>query len=308
MKFDIVIPVYNEELCINETVSRLEKVKSSLENRFEVNLIFVNDGSSDKTLDLLSDHAENKNYIHIIDLSRNFGHQIALTAGLDYTNADIVGIIDGDLQDPPELFPQMIDELLPEYDVIYGQRKIRVGETKFKLLSAKLFYLLLSRMCDVPIPRDTGDFRLINSKVLISLKQMREKHRFVRGLVPFAGFKQKAFFYSRQERFAGTTKYPLKRMIRFALDAIFSFSTKPLKLIRYFGLLTFILSAVLVLNTLWIRFYGGAVPGYSSTVIIIVFFSSVQILSISILGEYIGRIFEQSKDRPLYFINKIIKK
>lgn len=308
MKFDIVIPVYNEELCINETVSRLEKVKSSLENRFEVNLIFVNDGSSDKTLDLLSDHAENKNYIHIIDLSRNFGHQIALTAGLDYTNADIVGIIDGDLQDPPELFPQMIDELLPEYDVIYGQRKIRVGETKFKLLSAKLFYLLLSRMCDVPIPRDTGDFRLINSKVLISLKQMREKHRFVRGLVPFAGFKQKAFFYSRQERFAGTTKYPLKRMIRFALDAIFSFSTKPLKLIRYFGLLTFILSAVLVLNTLWIRFYGGAIPGYSSTVIIIVFFSSVQILSISILGEYIGRIFEQSKDRPLYFINKVIKK
>ena len=306
MRFDIVIPVYNEEECIRETISRLEKVKAQL-HKFDTHLIFVNDGSRDKTFEILSAEAESKKYLHVINLSRNFGHQIALTAGLDHSDADYVGIIDGDLQDPPELFLDMIQIMQSEnLDVLYGQRRSRVGESAFKKISAKTFYYVLSKMCDVSIPRDTGDFRLINKMVLTALKSMRERHRFVRGLVPFAGFRQKSFLYDRKERFAGSTKYPLKKMINFALDAIFSFSTKPLRLIRYFGIVSLVASFYLIANTIWAKLNSVAVPGYSSTVVAIVFFSSIQILSISILGEYVGRIFEESKRRPLYFVKEYI--
>jgi glycosyltransferase involved in cell wall biosynthesis len=306
MRFDIVIPVYNEEECILETLKRLELVRLQLMG-FDTHFIFVNDGSRDSTFDLLSQEAKSRSHIHVLNLSRNFGHQIALTAGLDYATGDYVGIIDGDLQDPPELFLEMIKEMQEEgLDVLYGQRRIRNGETFFKKTTAKAFYFILSRLCDVPIPRDTGDFRLISKPVLLSLQQMREKHRFVRGLVPFAGFRQKSFLYDRKERFAGSTKYPLVKMINFALDAIFSFSTKPLKLIRYFGFISLFASFYLIVNTIIIKFYSSAVPGYSSTLVVIVFFGSIQILAISILGEYVGRIFEESKRRPLYFIKDVI--
>ena len=306
MRFDIVIPVYNEEECIPETINRLELLRKKLD-MYEVHFIFVNDGSRDRTFELLSNQCLQKKHIHVINLSRNFGHQIALTAGLDFTNADYVGIIDGDLQDPPELFEEMLTIMNNEgLDVLYGQRKAREGESLFKKFTAKCFYYLLSRMCDVEIPRDTGDFRLIRNPVLKSLKEMREKHRFVRGLVPYAGYKQKSFMYHRKERFAGSTKYPFVKMMNFALDAIFSFSSKPLKMIRYFGLVTLFVSVLLIINAIVIKMNSSAVPGYSSTLIVIVFFSSIQILAISILGEYIGRIFEESKKRPLYFIKDMV--
>lgn len=306
MKFEIVIPVYNEEQCIEETFNRLLGLKKRLADSFEVGFVFVNDGSKDKTLDMLLKLKEGHLNVKVINLSRNFGHQIALTAGLDHVDADFVGIIDGDLQDPPELFPAMLDISRSGFDVVYGQRNSRKGETWFKLLSAKMFYLLLSKMCEIDIPKDTGDFRLINRKVLDALSSMREKHRFIRGLVPYTGFRQIAFKYDRSERFAGETKYPLTKMIRFALDAIFSFSTKPLKLIRYVGLVALLISTMLLAKVAYVKLVSGqAVPGYSSIVVILVFFSSIQILSISILGEYIGRIFDESKRRPIYFVDKI---
>lgn len=306
MKFEIVIPVYNEEDCISETFNRLLSLKKKLSDTYEVGFIFVNDGSKDKTLELLLKLKEGHPNVKVINLSRNFGHQIALTAGLDHADADFVGVIDGDLQDPPELFPTMLDIARSGFDVVYGQRNSRKGETWFKLLSAKIFYQILSKMCEVDIPKDTGDFRLINKKVLIALNSMKERHRFIRGLVPYSGFRQFAFRYDRKERFAGETKYPLSKMIRFALDAIFSFSTRPLKLIRYVGLVVLLISSMLLANVAYVKFISGqAVPGYSSIVVILVFFSSIQILSISILGEYIGRIFDESKRRPIYFIDKI---
>jgi len=307
MKLEIVIPFYNEEECIRETFQRLLEIKEVLESKFDVSFIFVNDGSKDKTLELLTGLKQDRSDVKLIDLSRNFGHQIALTAGLDFASADYIAVLDGDMQDPPELLPMMLDVAQSGFDVVYGQRNTRKGETWFKLLTAKMFYQLLSKLCEVDIPKDTGDFRVMNKKVLESLKSMRERHRFIRGLVPYSGFRHIAFKYDRQERFAGTTKYPLKKMVRFALDAIFSFSTKPLKYIRYLGIISLMISAYLLLKIAYLKFIdGGVVPGYSSLVVILVFFSSMQILSISILGEYIGRIFEESKQRPLYFINKIL--
>jgi glycosyltransferase involved in cell wall biosynthesis len=303
--FEIIVPVYNEIECISETYKRLLNLKDVLIG-FDVRYLFVNDGSRDGTLEKLIDLKGDDSSVRILDLSRNFGHQIAITAGLDYSKADYVGIIDGDLQDPPELFQGMLELLRSGYDVVYGQRESREGEGWFKIQTAKMFYLLLSRLCEVEIPRDTGDFRVINGKVLRSMQSMREKHRFLRGLVPYVGFKSVAFKYDRHERFAGVTKYPLLKMVRFALDAIFSFSTRPLKYIRYFGIGSLFVSFLLLLKIAYLKFFSGSViPGYSSLVVILVFFSSIQIISISVLGEYIGRVFEEVKKRPLYFIDKI---
>lgn len=307
MKLEILVPVYNEQECIAETFRRLIDIQNGLKAKFETTIVFINDGSSDKTLELLIELKNKRQDVKVINLSRNFGHQLALTAGLDFAEADFVAIIDGDMQDPPELIPAMLEIAVSGFDVVYGQRNSRVGETWFKLLTAKMFYRVLSQMCEVEIPKDAGDFRVISKKVLACLKSMRERHRFIRGLVPLSGFRQFAFKYDRHERFAGETKYPLKKMVRFALDAIFSFSTRPLKFIRYVGLSSLIVSALLLLKIIYIKIFSGQViPGYSSMVVILVFFSSVQILSISILGEYIGRIFEESKKRPLYFIDEIM--
>jgi polyisoprenyl-phosphate glycosyltransferase len=307
MNFEIVIPVFNESLCIDETFKRLITLRNNMTNT-RVTLSFINDGSKDDTLSRLVSLKGSHPRVKIVNLSRNFGHQLALTAGLDHVDGDVdyVGIIDGDLQDPPELLIPMLEIAKSGFEVVYGQRKSRAGESFFKLVSAKAFYKILSLMCDVPIPRDTGDFRVISKKVLVQITSMREKHRFVRGLVPFCGHKQVAFSYDRAERFAGETKYPLKKMVRFALDAIFSFSSKPLKFIRYIGLIAMLASLLLGLKIIYIKLIvGDAVPGYSSLVVIIVFFSSVQMLSLSLIGEYVGRIFEESKQRPLYFIDKI---
>lgn len=305
--FDLVIPVYNESECIHHTIERVRSVFKELSDQYICRMIFIDDGSNDDTIEKIYKSKSDRPDILLIKLSRNFGHQIALTAGLNHATADFIGIIDGDLQDPPELFVDMLKVSKKEKsDIVYGKRELRAGETVFKKISAHMFYLLLSKLCDIDIPRNTGDFRLITKSVLNKLNQMPEKHRFIRGLVPFIGLKSIAFPYSREARFAGETKYPLKKMIQFSLDAIFSFSTKPIKLIRIISIITLLSSVILGGRIAILKLYTNEViPGYTSALIIFLFFTSVQMLSISIIGEYIGRIFEESKDRPLYFVEYI---
>lgn len=304
--FDIIIPIFNESECIQETLKRVENVCTSLASQYQVRVVFVDDGSTDDTYTQLSNSLQGKEHFRIIKLSRNFGHQIALTAGLDYSSADYVGILDGDLQDPPELLPEMLKKCEEGFHIVYGQRMERDGETLFKLFSAALFYRILSRFCDVEIPKDTGDFRVISFKVLTALKSMRERHRFIRGLVPFSGFKSFAFSYKRNSRYAGETKYPFSKMTKFALDAIFSFSIKPIKIMRYFGLFSISASLVYFIYVLYLRvFVGGVVPGFTVLIFLSIFFGGIQILSMSLLGEYIGRIFEEVKGRPLYFVEMV---
>ncbi len=305
--FDLVIPLFNEAECIDETITRIRRLFEKLSDNFKCRMIFVDDGSIDNTVEKIFQHKTDKSDILLVKLSRNFGHQIALTAGLNIANADFIGIIDGDLQDPPELFESMLKiSIEQEYDVVYGKRETREGETIFKKFSAHIFYLLLSKLCEVDIPRNTGDFRLITRTVLEKFNQMPERHRFVRGMVPYIGLRSYAYLYSRSARFAGETKYPLRKMIRFSLDAIFSFSTKPIKFIRVFSVFTLLLSIILGVRILFLKiFTDEVIIGYTSTIIIFLFFTSVQMLSISILGEYIGRIFEESKGRPLYFVDYV---
>lgn len=303
---DIIIPVYNEEECIDELVNRLFKLKKELEE-LDVRFIFVNDGSKDRTFEILKKYSENNKDIKIINFSRNFGHQIAVTAGLDFANADYIAIIDADLQDPPELIKDMYYKAKEGFDVVYGKRISRKGETFFKKATAKLFYKFINKMCEIDIPEDTGDFRLISNRVLKNLKNMREKHRFIRGMVPWVGFKSTPFYYHRDERYAGQTKYPFKKMLKFALDAIFSFSNTPLRIatqVGFYIILTGILGALLML---YLRFFTKYnVPGITAVIITIIIMSGVQIFMLGIIGEYVGRIFEESKNRPLYVVSETI--
>lgn len=301
---DIIIPIYNEEACIDELLKRLLKLKKKMIT--DTKFIFVNDGSKDKSLNKLSEYADKYNFIKIINLSRNFGHQIAITAGLDYSNSDYVVIIDADLQDPPEIIEEMYNQAKTGCDVIYGQRFKREGETLFKKMTARFFYLFINKMCDVKIPMDTGDFRLMNKKVADVLRSMREKHRFIRGMVPWIGFKSKSLMYHRDRRFAGETKYPLRKMIRFAKDAIFSFSDKPLKIATYLGTITMFAGLIGAFIELYLRFFTTYyVSGISAVIVVVLIMSGVQIFMIGVTGEYVGRIFEESKKRPLYIIESV---
>ena len=307
-RFSICIPVYNEQECIRETNERVQKVVQDLHERYECEVIFIDDGSSDRTVDLIKDFMNVFLNITLIKLTRNCGHQIALTAGLDHATGDYIGIIDGDLQDPPELFPAMLDKINDGYDIVYGKRISREGESFFKLISANAFYCILSKMCNIDIPRDTGDFRVISRRALSDLNSMREKHRFLRGLVPFTGYKSFPFLYDRKSRFAGETKYPLRKMIHFSLDAIFSFSTKPIKFIRYIGLFTLLISIALSARIIFLKLTSNdIIPGYTSAVVIFLFFTSIQMISLAVIGEYVGRIFEESKGRPLYFLDYVLR-
>jgi len=300
---DVIIPIYNEQECIPELMKRLSELKSKMRTRADLRFIFVNDGSKDKSLKLLSDYADKHSYIKIINFSRNFGHQLAITAGLDYADADYVVIIDADLQDPPEIIDDMYKKAKTGYDIVYGQRIKRKGETIFKKVTASLFYKFINKMCDIEIPLDTGDFRLISKKVVMTLRSMREKHRFIRGMVPWIGFKSYPFRYHRDERFAGSTNYPLRKMIRLAKDAIFSFSDKPLRVATYFGSLVVMLGVLSLLVIIYLRLFTTYyVSGLTAVIALIVILSGVQILIMGVMGEYIGRIFEESKKRPLYII------
>lgn len=300
----IVVPMYYEEKVADECYKRLKKVMNDNEINYE--FIFVNDGSKDKTFEILNKIAEEDNNTKIISFSRNFGHQIAVTAGVDKAKGDAVVVIDSDLQDPPELIPKMIDLWNDGYKVVYAKRKKRKGESFFKLFTAGMFYRILDKMTDIDIPLDTGDFRLMDRDVVNVLKTMKENNRFVRGMVSWVGFKQTPIEYERDERFAGETKYPLKKMLKFASDGIISFSAKPLKLMGSLGVFCVSVSLIIFLYALIRKLTNdvNVVSGWASIMTAVTFLGGVQLLSISVLGEYIGRIYDESKGRPLYVIEK----
>lgn len=300
----IVVPMYYEEKVADECYKRLKKVM--VDNNINYEFIFVNDGSKDRTFEILSKIAEQDKNTKIISFSRNFGHQIAVTAGVDKAKGDAVVVIDADLQDPPELIPKMIDLWSEGYKVVYAKRKKRKGESFFKLFTAGMFYRILDKMTDIDIPLDTGDFRLMDRDVVNVLKTMKENNRFVRGMVSWVGFKQTPIEYERDERFAGETKYPLKKMIKFASDGIISFSAKPLKLMGSLGIFCVSISLIIFLYALIRKLTNdvNVVSGWASIMTAVTFLGGVQLLSISVLGEYIGRIYDESKGRPLYIIEK----
>ena len=301
IRYTIIIPVYNEEAVIQETYRRLTWVMKSIGEPYE--LIFVNDGSRDRTAEMIEKFAESDQCVKILDFSRNFGHQIAITAGMDYACGDAIVIIDGDLQDPPEIIPQMIEKWKQGYEVVYAKRSQRKGETLFKKGTAALFYRLLGKLTEVDIPLDTGDFRLIDRKVCDAMQSIHEKNRFVRGLVSWVGFRQTAIEYVREERYAGETKYSLKKMLQFSMDGITSFSYKPLKMAMYLGFVVSLASFVYLLVSLGeILFTASTTAGWSALIACLMLLNGMILISFGILGEYIGRIYDETKNRPLYIL------
>lgn len=304
VKYSVIVPMYNEEEVIEHTYERLKQVMDGTGEAYE--LIFVNDGSRDRTVELVSMICEFDRNIRLIDFSRNFGHQIAISAGMDYARGEAIVVIDADLQDPPEVILDMIAKWKDGYEVVYGKRLKRKGETLFKKMTAAMFYRLLRSMTSVDIPLDTGDFRLIDRKVCDVLRGLKEKNRFVRGLVSWIGFRQTSVEYVREERFAGETKYPLKKMIGFALDGITSFSYKPLKIATYVGFTlsigSFLYLMIVVLQKL---IAGFPVQGWASIVAVNLLFNGIILMLLGVIGEYIGRIYDESKGRPLYIVREV---
>lgn len=301
IRYTIIVPVYNEEVVVQETYRRLTQVMAPLGEPYE--LLFVNDGSRDRTAEMIKEFAESDQCVKLLDFSRNFGHQIAITAGMDYARGDAVVIIDADLQDPPELIPQMIEKWQEGYEVVYARRAKRKGETLFKKWTASFFYRTLRVLTEVNIPLDTGDFRLIDRKVCATMRGIREKNRFVRGLVSWVGFRQAAIEYVREERFAGETKYPLKKMLRFSLDGITSFSYKPLRLASYLGFVISLASFVYLLFSLGQKLFSAStVAGWTSLIACVLLLNGVVLIILGILGEYVGRIYDETKNRPLYIL------
>lgn len=306
-KITLVIPMYYEEKVAEECYKRVKENLEKLEN-YNYEIIFVNDGSKDKTLEILEQISKKDENVKIISFSRNFGHQAAVTAGLQHVTGDVILIMDADLQDPPELIPEMLELWENGNEVIYGKRKSRKGESAFKLFTAKMFYKTLNALSDVEIPKDTGDFRLVDRKVVDTINDFPEHNKFLRGLFSWVGYKQVPFEYERKERFAGETKYPLKKMLKLASDGIISFSTKPLKLVGTLGIISIIISIILLIYALisYIFKLNGLSAGWTSIMVAITFFSGIQLISIWIIAEYIGRIYDETKKRPQYIIDKKI--
>lgn len=303
IRYSVVVPVYNEELVVKESYRRLKEVMDKAGDTYEI--IFVNDGSRDDTKKLVSEICENDKNIRLIDFSRNFGHQTAITAGMDNSSGQAVVVIDADLQDPPEVILEMIAKWKEGYDVVYGKRLKRKGETFFKLITAKVFYRTLKSLTNVDIPVDTGDFRLIDRKVCDVMSSLTEKNRYVRGLVSWVGFRQTAVSYVRDERFAGETKYPLKKMLKFAMDGITTFSDKPLKLATLLGFLLSGFSFLYLIVVMCLKLFTSAtVTGWASAISVSLFFNGIILIMLGIIGEYIGRIYEEVKNRPLYVIKE----
>jgi glycosyltransferase involved in cell wall biosynthesis len=300
----VVVPMYNEEDVLMETYCRLTHVLKN--SGLEYEIVFINDGSSDKTGQLLREICDTDTRVKLIDFSRNFGHQIAITAGMDYSSGECIVVIDGDLQDPPELIPEMVKKWREGYDVVYGKRVSRKGESFFKRATAAFFYRFLRSMTDVNMPVDTGDFRLIDARVRDALKHVNERNRYIRGLVSWLGFKQTSIEFERDERFAGETKYPLKKMLKLAADGITSFSYKPLKLASYIGTIISISSFLYLIYVLAQRiFFPETVQaGWASILAVSLFFNGITLLMLGIIGEYIGRIYDEAKGRPLYIIRE----
>ena len=299
----VIVPIFNEEEVIPELHRRMVAVLGNIGQPWE--LVCVNDGSRDASLSMLLSLREQDARVKIINFSRNFGHQIAITAGMDYALGDAIAIIDADLQDPPELIGEMFDKWREGYEVVYAVRAHRQGESRFKLWTASAFYRLLRRITDVEIPVNTGDFRLIDRQVLLTMRRLREKHRFMRGLSSWVGFRQIGIEYQRAERFAGDTKYPLSKMLRLTLDAITSFSYLPLRLSTYFGFFLALASLVGIVTTIALRLSGNnAFFGQASTLVAVLFLGGIQLIFLGVIGEYLARIYDDVKARPLYVVSR----
>ena len=300
----LIIPVLNEEK--NLTIL-YERVRKNLKG-FKYEIIFVNDGSYDQSQKVIEKIISGDKSVKLINLSRNFGHQIAISCGIDYVQGDAAVIIDADLQDPPEIIPAMLKKWQEGFDVVYAVRKAREGESILKKLTASIFYRLMRILSGTKIPLDTGDFRLISKKVILVLRKTREYQRFMRGLVSWVGFSQCGIEFTRDKRFSGKTKYPLFSMIKFAIDGILSFSLMPLRIVSIMGIVTVAILLILLIYSLYRTITGQTVPGWASTTVIILFLGSIQLISIGIIGEYLGRVYEEVKRRPLYIIDSIVSK
>jgi dolichol-phosphate mannosyltransferase len=300
-----VIPVFNEEPVIPELSRRLSAFLAAIDGTWEV--VFVDDGSRDRSRELLVELCRRERRFKLVGLSRNFGHQLAITAGMDHASGAAVVVMDADLQDPPEVVAEMLARHREGYDVVYGVRRRRENESFFKRGTAALFYRLLRSMVGVQIPLDAGDFRLMSRRVVVALASLREAHRFVRGMVAWIGFRQTAVYYDRPARFAGETHYPLRKMMKFAIDGITSFSAVPLKLATYLGVLSGVIGFTTALWALWEKLSGRfTVPGWTTLMVAVCFAASAQLLMIGILGEYVGRIYDEVKRRPLYFVSESV--
>ncbi len=301
--YSIIAPIFNELENLPELYRRVQETMSALPGTWE--LVLVDDGSSDGSTEAIRQLAEQDKHVRPVIFARNFGHQIAITAGWDHARGDAVIIIDADLQDPPEVIADLIAKWKEGYQVVYAVRSEREGETWFKKLSALLFYRVIFRITDVKIPVDTGDFRLMDRKVVDVLKTMRERHRFPRGMSAWVGFKQIGVPYKRAARFAGVTKYPFKKMLKLALNAITGFSYFPLQLATYFGFASAGLAAIAIPVVVFLRLIGSKFfEGQATTLIAVLFLGGVQLISLGVLGEYLGRIYDEAKGRPLYIISE----
>lgn len=305
LKLSVVVPCYNEDEGIHELHSRITSVcHNTVGDAYE--LVLVNDGSSDATWTVMRELSEGDKHIVAVNLSRNHGHQLALSAGLQMCRGERIFILDADLQDPPELLPKMMERMDDGCDVVFGQRIKREGETVFKKATAFAFYRLLNRMVDIDIPRDTGDFRLMSRRAVDILNSMPEHHRFIRGLVSWIGMRQEALPYNRAARFAGETKYPLSKMIRFAIDAITGFSVRPLRMASDLGICFGIGTLLLLAYVLVSYFLGKTVEGWTSLAVVILALGSAQLFVLGVMGEYLGRLYMESKGRPLFIIQEVV--
>jgi glycosyltransferase involved in cell wall biosynthesis len=303
----VAVPIFNELESLPELYRRVTEVMASQSDPWE--LILIDDGSTDGSREWIGEIAQSDSHVHPVIFARNFGHQVAVTAGLDKCRGEALVIMDADLQDPPEVIPELIEKWREGYEVVYAVRAEREGESWFKKITAAVFYRLINRITDVDIPLDTGDFRLMDRQVIDVLTSMREKHRFPRAMVAWVGFRQTGVKYQRAARFAGETKYPFNKMLRLALNAITGFSYFPLQIATYFGFVSAGISILAIPLVITLRLIGNAAFfGQASTLIAVLFLGGVQLISLGILGEYIGRLYDEAKDRPLYIVRQDTKK
>lgn len=296
----VVIPVYNEEMNIGKLYQRLQNSLQPLNVDWEV--VYINDGSKDRSLLVLQGLAETDHHVKYIDFSRNFGHQLAITAGIEHARGEWIVIMDGDGQDPPELLPDLLSKAQEGFEVVYARRRKRDGENFLKKFTARLFYRLLARITNIEIPVDTGDFRIIHRKIQRILSKMPEQHKYIRGQISWIGFNQTFLEYDREERMGGATKFTYRKMMRFALDGISSFSTWPLKVATITGFLVSAVAFVLIVYSLYQKFFGTTEPGWTSLHISVLFLGGIQLIGIGMLGEYLGRVSDNVKNRPHYIV------
>ncbi len=302
-KLQIIVPVFNEQEVVDIFYEKMKQILSTCGVQWTI--LFVDDGSSDGTVSHIEFLRHKDSRVGFISLSRNFGKEYALTAGLDHADADAVVVIDVDLQDPPELIPQMLQEWQKGYDVIYATRRKREGETYLKKATASWFYTVINKMSKISIPKDTGDYRLMDIKAVRAINKLRESNRFMKGIFAWVGYKQKAIYFDRKERFAGETKFNMRKLFSFAMDGITSFSYVPLKFATWIGtavaLFSFLYGIKVILKAL---IFGGDPQGYPTMMVVILFLGGIQLMALGIIGEYLGRLFEENKQRPLYLIDK----